>query len=109
MSVSGASLAPKAMNVTVLKPSIALNRDVLSHICSRLSNDDLRKIASGLGLWNEINAMLRDDLFWKMRAENIGGRYLEHQPDVDWKIEFYRTLISTLVARARSRKTERAS
>lgn len=96
------------MNVATAGSELATNRDVPGHICSRLGNNDLKKMASGLGLWDEINAMLRDDLFWKMRAENIEGRHLEHQPDVDWKIEFYRTLISTLVAKAQSRKAQRA-
>lgn len=51
------------MNVATAGSELATNRDVPGHICSRLGNNDLKKMASGLGLWDEINAMLRDDLF----------------------------------------------
>lgn len=93
------------MNVSVPKLT-TIDRDVLSHVCSRLSNDDLRKLCSSLGLWDEVNAMLRGNSFWKMRVESIIGRHLASSLDGDWKREFYLPRIILQLFRARPNKRE---
>lgn len=61
---------------------------MLRYICSRMDDDDLKKMASVLGLWNEINAMLRDNAFWKMRIELEWGHTMDGR-DANWRRLYY--------------------
>lgn len=65
------------------------NRDILHQLCSKLDDEILKKLATTLGLWTEINALLRDTSFWKARTGHVWGYILRNQQDMDWKYNYY--------------------
>lgn len=63
--------------------------DILREICTKLSDDTLRKIVRALRLWTEACTLLQDNTFWKARTESVARRALQPRPDACWSTIYY--------------------
>jgi hypothetical protein len=62
--------------------------EILAQIFSRLDNESLLVI-SRTPLWFVVRDFARDELFWKMRVENLYRLNLNHISGVGWKGAYY--------------------
>lgn len=63
--------------------------DILREICTKLSDDTMCKLVRTLRLWTEACSLLRDNTFWKARAESTARLTLQPRSNADWSAIYY--------------------